>query len=162
MLDPWNRRTAWQARCIWGNMCRQASCSWQTMGQQGRYSWPNMCQQGNRRSVSLPGEKCCIEIGNEWKQIVLGTYLLVDTCGWFPGSVPRWPWVATSSLWHIVQLFQHWGILGSKSSHMDQTLLVSCQCKCIQVSEPHPTSGTALKVWGLAKQNIHISYPGQG
>ena len=49
--------------------------------------------------------------------------LLVDTCRWFPGSVPRWPWVAASSLWHIVKLFRYWGMSGSgKRSHMDQTI----------------------------------------
>ena len=48
---------------------------------------------------------------------------LVDTCRWFPGSVPRWPWVAASSLWHIVKLFRYWGMSGSgKRSHMDQTI----------------------------------------
>ena len=50
-------------------------------------------------------------------------FLFMDTCRWFRGSVPRWPWLAACSLWHIVKLFRYWGMSGGgKWSHMDQTI----------------------------------------
>ena len=60
--------------------------------------------------------------------------LLVDTCRWFPGSVPRWPWWAASSLWHVVKLLRYWGMSGSgKWSHMDQTIIIRSSDVCVSM-----------------------------